>query len=51
MQLLQQTKDFDVDAQDGSGWSPLMIACSIKDGDEIIDLLLAREADVNLKSL
>lgn len=51
MQLLQQTKDFDVDAQDGSGWSPLMITCSIKDGDEIIDLLLAREADVNLKSL
>lgn len=50
VQLLQQTKGFDVDVQDGSGWTPLMIACSIKDGDEIIDLLLKREADVNLKS-
>lgn len=50
VQLLQQTKDFDVDVQDGSGWTPLMIACSIKDGDEIIDLLLARGADANLKS-
>lgn len=39
-----------MDVQDGSGWTPLMIACSIKDGDEIIDLLLARGADVNLKS-
>lgn len=50
VQLLQQTKGFDVDVQDGSGWTPLMIACSIKDGDEIIDLLLKREADVNSKS-
>lgn len=39
-----------MDVQDGSGWTPLMIACSIKDGDELIDLLLARGADVNLKS-
>lgn len=51
LQLLTQTKGFDVDAQDGSGWSPLMIACSVEDGDEMVDLLLSRDADVNLKSL
>ena len=27
-----------------------MIAASLKDGDEIVDLLLARGADVNAKS-
>jgi 26S proteasome non-ATPase regulatory subunit 10 len=50
VQLLTQVKGFDADAQDGSGWSPLMIACSVEDGDEMVDLLLSRGADVNLKS-
>ncbi|CUS12704.1 unnamed protein product [Tuber aestivum] len=50
VQLLTQQKGFDVDAQDGSGWSPLMIAVSVEDGDQMVDLLLSREADVNLKT-
>jgi ankyrin repeat protein len=39
--------------QDGSGWTPLMIAASLKnsEGDSIIELLLRKEADVNVKSV
>ncbi|OJD37632.1 proteasome regulatory particle subunit [Diplodia corticola] len=47
---LIQTKNFDIDAQDGSGWTPLMMAASLKDADELVDLLLSRDADVNMKS-
>ncbi|KAF2428859.1 putative proteasome regulatory particle subunit [Tothia fuscella] len=47
VQLLVEWKDFDVDAQDSIGWTPLMMASSRKDSDEILDLLLARGADVN----
>lgn len=36
--------------QDGSGWTPLMIAVSLKDGEEMVDLLLQKGADVNQKS-
>lgn len=36
--------------QDASGWTPLMIAASLRDGDDLIDLLLTKEADVNAKS-
>jgi 26S proteasome non-ATPase regulatory subunit 10 len=38
--------------QDGSGWTPLMIAASLKDaaGDAIIELLLRKGADVSIKS-
>lgn len=36
--------------QDGSGWTPLMIASSLKEGDALVDLLLSKEADVNVKS-
>ena len=43
-------KDFDVDARDGLGWTPLMMAASLKDADEVVDLLLSRDADVNMKS-
>ena len=36
--------------QEGVGWTPLMIASSVKDGDAIVDLLLKRGADVNARS-
>lgn len=38
--------------QDGSGWTPLMIAASLKnaEGDPIVDLLLRKDADVTMKS-
>lgn len=38
--------------QDASGWTPLMIAASLKDaaGDAIINLLLRKGADVTIKS-
>ena len=36
--------------QDGSGWTPLMMAASLKDADAIVDLLLRKGADVNIKS-
>lgn len=38
--------------QDGLGWTPLMIAASLKDaeGDKVIELLLRKGADVTIKS-
>lgn len=36
--------------QDASGWTPLMIAASIREGDDLVDMLLSKEADVNAKS-
>ncbi|KAL8929801.1 MAG: hypothetical protein Q9208_000945 [Pyrenodesmia sp. 3 TL-2023] len=50
-ELLASRKDFDPDVQDGSGWTPLMIASSLKEGDALVDLLLAKEADVNMKTV
>ncbi|OKP14314.1 Baeyer-Villiger monooxygenase [Penicillium subrubescens] len=52
VELLVGMKNFDPDVEDGSGWTPLMIAASLKDaeGDKIIDLLLRKEADVTMKS-
>lgn len=32
------------------GWTPLMIAASVKEGEAIVDLLLQKGADVNIKS-
>ncbi|KAL2199579.1 putative proteasome regulatory protein [Corynascus similis CBS 632.67] len=32
---------------DDSGWTPFMIAASVKDSDKVADILLARGADVN----
>lgn len=43
-------KFFDSDAIDGSGWTPLMMACSRKDAEQIVDLLLSKDADVNAKN-
>ena len=39
--------------QDASGWTPLMIAASLRDsqGDHIIELLLKKGADINAKSI
>jgi 26S proteasome non-ATPase regulatory subunit 10 len=50
VQMLVQAKAFDVDVVDGSGWSPLMMACSRKDAEAIVDILLTKDADVNLKN-
>jgi len=52
VELLVSNKHFDPDVTDASGWTPLMIAASLKDseGDPMIDLLLRKGADVNAKS-
>ncbi|PYI13857.1 proteasome regulatory particle subunit [Aspergillus violaceofuscus CBS 115571] len=52
VELLISNKHFDPDVEDGSGWTPLMIAASLKnaEGDLIIDLLLKKGADVSVKS-
>ncbi|KAL8745697.1 MAG: hypothetical protein Q9190_002199 [Brigantiaea leucoxantha] len=50
VELLISRKDFDPDVQDASGWTPLMIASSLRESDELVDLLLAKDADVNLKT-
>lgn len=50
VQTLVQLKSFNVDAVDGSGWTPLMMACSRKDAERIVDLLLSKDADVNAKN-
>lgn len=50
VQLLVQAKNFDPDVTDGSGWTPLMMACSRKDAEPIVDLLLSKEADINTKN-
>ncbi|CAD6569857.1 MAG: hypothetical protein ASARMPREDX12_003109 [Alectoria sarmentosa] len=50
VELLVSRKDFEPDVQDASGWTPLMIAASLRDGDGLIDLLLSKEADVNAKN-
>ncbi|KAJ5546611.1 proteasome regulatory particle subunit (Nas6) [Penicillium frequentans] len=52
VELLVAVKNFDPDVEDGSGWTSLMIAASLKEaaGDPIIDLLLRKGADVSIKS-
>jgi len=49
--LLSSVKDFDPDVQDGVGWTPLMMAVSLKDREDLVDLLLQKGADVNAKNL
>ncbi|RKF59315.1 Ankyrin repeat-containing protein C6C3.08 [Golovinomyces cichoracearum] len=51
VRLLAANEKFDPNVQDGSGWTPLMIAVSLKDGEELVDLLLRKGADVNAKSM
>ncbi|KAF7172238.1 hypothetical protein CNMCM5623_004452 [Aspergillus felis] len=53
VELLVAQKNFDPDVEDASGWTPLMIAASLKnaEGDPIIDLLLRKGADVSVKSV
>ncbi|RFU35410.1 hypothetical protein B7463_g1008, partial [Scytalidium lignicola] len=48
--LLSSVKDFDPDVQDGVGWTPLMIAVSLKDREDLVDLFLQKGADVNAKN-
>ncbi|KIV98829.1 hypothetical protein, variant [Verruconis gallopava] len=50
VQLLVQSKSFDPDAQDGMGWTPLMMAASVKDGEALVDLLISKGADVNVSN-
>ncbi|CAI7670190.1 unnamed protein product [Penicillium pancosmium] len=52
VELLVSMKNFDPDVEDGSGWTPLMIAASLKDagGDQILELLLRKGAEVSVKS-
>ncbi|CAK7232883.1 putative ankyrin-repeat protein [Sporothrix bragantina] len=48
--LLTQIKNFDPDVQDDSGWTPLMIAASVRDSEPLVDLLLNRGASVDEKN-
>lgn len=48
--LLSDQKGFDVDAQDGAGWTALHMAASLKNGDDLVDFLLAKGADPNVKT-
>ncbi|KAM0806867.1 putative Ankyrin repeat domain-containing protein [Seiridium cardinale] len=50
VQLLAQQKQFDPDVEDDSGWTPLMIAASVKDGEKLVGMLLGWGADVNQTS-
>jgi 26S proteasome non-ATPase regulatory subunit 10 len=47
--LLDQPK-LDIDATDGSGWTPLMMSCSRPDGEATASFLLSRSADANAKN-
>ncbi|KAH8808409.1 ankyrin repeat-containing domain protein [Xylogone sp. PMI_703] len=47
--LLSSVKDFDPDVEDGVGWTPLMMAVSLKDREDLVDLFLQKGADVNAK--
>ena len=39
-----------MDAQDGAGWTALMIASSLKDADALVDFLFVKGAEVNTKT-
>jgi len=48
--ILAEQRDFDIDAQDSMGWTALMMAASLKDGETLVDALLAKGADPNVKT-
>jgi 26S proteasome non-ATPase regulatory subunit 10 len=48
--ILVQAKNFDADVVDGSGWTSLMMACSRKDAEDIVEVLLSKDTDVNAKN-
>ncbi|QYS99251.1 Ankyrin repeat protein [Trichoderma simmonsii] len=48
--LLANQASFDPDIQDDSGWTPLMISASVPNSEPVLNLLLSRGADVNIKS-
>lgn len=50
LKIFASTPGFDPDVQDGSGWTLLMIAVSLKNGEQLVDLLLQKGADVNMKN-
>ncbi|KAK1021235.1 putative ankyrin-repeat protein, partial [Friedmanniomyces endolithicus] len=50
VEILAEQKGFDVDAQDGAGWTALMMASSLKTADALVDLLLAKGADPDMKT-
>lgn len=52
IRALVDIRNFDPDIPDGSGWTPLMIASSLKDGEgePTVDLLLSKDAEVNAQS-
>ncbi|KAF1989407.1 ankyrin [Aulographum hederae CBS 113979] len=51
VELLVQAKDFDVDAQDEIGWTSLMMASSLKEGEDIVELLLKKGADPKMTTI
>lgn len=50
MDLLIQQRGFEPDVRDGMGWTPLMCACSVRDGEGLVEKLVGRGADVGAKS-
>ncbi|SPN97831.1 related to 26s proteasome subunit p28 [Cephalotrichum gorgonifer] len=48
--LLSGLPGFDPDVQDESGWSPFMIASNVNDSEEVLNVLLGRDADINQKN-
>ncbi|KAI5290863.1 hypothetical protein KEM54_000216 [Ascosphaera aggregata] len=52
VEMFMKQKGFDPDVQDSSGWTPLMMAASLPngDGDSIVEMLLSCGADVNIKT-
>ena len=50
VEILADQKGFDVDAQDGAGWTALMMASSLKDGDAMVDFLFTKGANPDVKT-
>ncbi|ATY61803.1 Ankyrin repeat-containing domain [Cordyceps militaris] len=48
--MLANQSSFDPDVQDESGWTPLMIAVSVPESEDVIKVLLKAGADINEKN-